>query len=178
MCRHACQSAMHLERSHGVAGIGAMLAAGMRLSRSFALPAPPFPRKFLRTRAPLKRLEPTMRGERSMSIGRSRPWCVPGATLAGWARTLTGGLTSPARLVRFFAVMLRTSTPLGCRQRLGYFPLASPSRRNWISCWRRRDSADPGGAIARSVSRGCAALSGTLTARSRAARCWASRISV
>jgi hypothetical protein len=33
------------QRFYGAAGIGAALAAGMRLSRSFALPAAPFARK-------------------------------------------------------------------------------------------------------------------------------------
>ena len=51
-------------------------------------------------------------GVRSMSIARSGPGTLPGATLATRLRTVTGGLTSPARLFRFLAVTERTSTPL------------------------------------------------------------------
>jgi hypothetical protein len=51
------------------------------------------------TRSPLKRPEPIMPGVRSMSIGRLRPRCDPAAAFPARLRTVTGGLTSPARLV-------------------------------------------------------------------------------
>ena len=43
------------------------------------------------------------------------PRCVPAATLAARLQTVTGGLTSPARLDRSFVVLDRKPMPLGCR---------------------------------------------------------------
>jgi hypothetical protein len=43
------------------------------------------------------------------------PRCVPAATLAARLQAGTGGLTSPARLYRFFVVLDRKPMPLGCR---------------------------------------------------------------
>ena len=98
--RHAGPHVSDCQRFYGAAGIGAALAAGMRLSRSFALPAPTLARKstplggagraklgwrngdkkdkpecfshlrYCQTPLP-KRITKTSRGERSMSIGRS-----------------------------------------------------------------------------------------------------------
>ena len=115
------------QRLYGAAEIAAALAAGMRLSRNFALGW----RNGARTgklghfnppaivRPQPERITKNVPG-RAVDVNRPvTPWCVPDAVLATRTRTVTGGLTSTARLVRWGGVRKTTS---------GFLTTVSPSQ--------------------------------------------------
>jgi hypothetical protein len=53
---------------------------------------------------------------RAVDVNRPvRHWSAPAAPLPARLRTVTGGLTSPARLSRFFTLIERMPMPLACR---------------------------------------------------------------
>jgi hypothetical protein len=83
------------------------------------------------------RVTKTQCGVRPMSIGRCGPGLAPAAMLAARARTVTGGLTSPARPVTGGGVRKTTSGVLNTVSPFQVWPADAPSRHEQVPTIRK-----------------------------------------